>query len=309
MIISFDKVYERDIDLYVINNFCNDNSFLDLFLRKIDKKGYKVISAESSLADKDGESDITIVLENKNNKIGLLIEDKIDAIAMPNQSGRYVKRGDKGIKDGKYNEYYIFIIAPNDYLNTNQEAKKYPNKISYEELLSSTNDKYGKALFQKAIEIKKKGYSPIEDKKTTKFWGDFYNYIEINYPKVDIYKQKGPRSGDKPGWPRIRTGDKRAYIMYKSDRGQLDLTFNDFGEHVNIFHNYMDKLLLDKMSIHRTQKSMAVRMSVPKTDFHQTFKEYEQEIKEVMDKTMILLNFFWRLDVDELYSLIEKTKI
>ncbi|MCR5186043.1 MAG: hypothetical protein K6D97_02880 [Clostridia bacterium] len=67
MIINFDKVYERDIDLYAINNFCNDSAFLELFQRKINKKNYRVYSAESSLEDIDGESDITIVLENEEN--------------------------------------------------------------------------------------------------------------------------------------------------------------------------------------------------------------------------------------------------
>ena len=119
MKINFDKVYERDIDLYVISNFCSYSGFLNLFLTKINKNGYTVSSAESSLSDENGESDITIVLEKEKHKIGLLIEDKIDAKAMPKQSDRYDIRGNKGITDKKYDEYYVFIIAPNDYLESN----------------------------------------------------------------------------------------------------------------------------------------------------------------------------------------------
>ena len=36
----------------------------------------------NSFSDEDGESDITIILENDNRKIGLLIEDKINSKAM-----------------------------------------------------------------------------------------------------------------------------------------------------------------------------------------------------------------------------------
>ena len=303
MIIKFDTVYERDIDLYVINNFSNYSDLLSLFLGKIEKDGYTTYSAESSLADENGESDITIVIEKDNHKIGLLIEDKIDAIAMPNQSGRYILRGDKGIREGKYDEYYIFIIAPKDYIEINSEAKKYPYHVSYEEILSVIKDEYGKSLFKTALEKKKKGYEPIEDKNTTEFWHKYYDYVEKYYPKVDMFKVEGPR-GSKGGWPHIKTGDKRAYIMHKSDRGYLDLTFNGLGEYNNKFHNYMDKLLWDGMSIHNTGKSMAVRMKVSIMDFHEKFDKYINDMKDVMDKTMVLLKFFYELDVDDLYSSI-----
>ena len=31
---SIEKVYERDIDLYIINKFLNDSKFKELFLKK-----------------------------------------------------------------------------------------------------------------------------------------------------------------------------------------------------------------------------------------------------------------------------------
>lgn len=307
MIINFDKVYERDVDLYVINNFSNNHTFLDLFLKKIDKENYTVLSAESSLSDENGESDITIVIEKNGHKIGLLIEDKIDALAMPNQSGRYFIRGEKGIRDGKYDEFYVFIIAPRDYLASNSEAKKYPYQISYEELLEAVPDEYGKALINKALEIKKKGYEPIEDKKATKFWQEYYNYIDNNYKnRIDIYKTEGPR-GSKAGWPRIRTKDKRVYIMHKSDRGCIDLTFDGMAEHYKEFWNYIEPLLEEGMTIQKTSKSMAIRMEVPPLDFQNDFAIYTNEMKEIMDKIVYLEEFLYKkIDVDELYEMILK---
>ena len=41
-----------------------------------------------------GESDITVIVESPDKRIGLLIEDKIDAIDMPEQPERYKIRGD-----------------------------------------------------------------------------------------------------------------------------------------------------------------------------------------------------------------------
>ena len=36
------KVYERDIDLYIINKFINDSKFKELFLKKINCQNYEV---------------------------------------------------------------------------------------------------------------------------------------------------------------------------------------------------------------------------------------------------------------------------
>ena len=309
MIINFDKVHERDIDLYVISNFCNCSPFLNLFLNKIGKKGYKVYSAESSLSDNDGESDITIVLEKKENKIGLLIEDKIDAKAMPNQCKRYTRRGNKGIKDKKYDEFYVFIIAPKDYLESNYEAQKYPYKISYEDILEVIEDEYGKALFSSALEKKRKGYEPIEDKNATKFWNDYYKFVdqfnEKNKCNIDIPRTNGPRGG-KAGWPTIRTNTTKVVIMHKSDRGYLDLTFNGLGRYEKEFHQYMRSRIEEKMTIYRTGNSMAIRMIVPKIDFQGKMKDYKQEMNEIMCSIKYLLDYFYnKIDVYDVYDKVK----
>ena len=130
MELIFEKVLERDIDLLMINKFVTDKNILELFLKKINKQGYKVFNIQHSLMDqKDGESDITVIVEKDNHKIGLLIEDKIDAIAMPNQRNRYNARGRKGIDNNQYDDFFVFMIAPNDYLKSNSEAQLYENQI------------------------------------------------------------------------------------------------------------------------------------------------------------------------------------
>ena len=72
-----------------------------------------------SKSDKDGESDITVIIKSEGKKYGLLIEDKIDAIAMPEQPERYIKRGEKGIKNKDYDAFYSFIVCPEKYYKNN----------------------------------------------------------------------------------------------------------------------------------------------------------------------------------------------
>lgn len=172
MNIKIEKVLERDIDLLIINKIIDNDKLLNLFLNKINKSGYKIVGIEHSQMDKElGETDISIILTNN--------MSKIDASFMNEQPIRYYKRGNKGISDGLYDEYYVFIVAPREYLNTHNEVKEYDNQISYEEIREVLDDLYSKALIDKAIEEKKNGYIVIENERVTNFGRISINILEI----------------------------------------------------------------------------------------------------------------------------------
>src|SRR5574344_1707991 len=234
MDLIFEKVLERDIDLLIINKFISDKKILDLFLNNINVHDYKVVSIQHSLMDQeDGESDITVIVEKNNHRIGSLIEDKIDAIAMPNQRNRYNARGRKGIDSKQYAEFFVYMVAPNDYLKSNSEAKLYENQISYEELRNYfENDKYALSLIDKALEEKKNGYTIIENPNVTLFWEQYYALIRQSFPEVKINEVHGPR-GNNACWPELTTYYPNIKIIQKSDRGFLDLTFSKMGNYPN----------------------------------------------------------------------------
>ena len=62
MKIEFETVYERDIDLYIINKFANEEEFKYLFFERNIIKSYKVQTIVHSLTNTIGENDITIIL-------------------------------------------------------------------------------------------------------------------------------------------------------------------------------------------------------------------------------------------------------
>jgi hypothetical protein len=132
---KFRDILEHDMDMLILEEFACSAEFTKIFLNKIGVDDAKVLLTWQSKTDAElGESDMTIVFERNDKKIALLIEDKIDAIAMPEQPARYVLRGNKGVTDGEYDTYYIFIVAPQEYLEKNEKAKEYPNSVSYEEI-------------------------------------------------------------------------------------------------------------------------------------------------------------------------------
>lgn len=306
MEIVFEKVFERDIDLMIIERFINDSKFKNIFLKKAKlDKTYQLIAIEHSLTDENGESDITVTLKDDFETIGLLIENKIDAVAMPNQRNRYDLRGEKGVKNKKFSRFFVFMIAPREYLNLNKEAKKYENQISYEDLINYfEGNEFVVQLLSRAIEKKKNNYEVIENKNVTEFWQKYYKYIRENYPALKINEIEGPR-GTRAVWPEIKTPIAKINIMHKSDRGFLDLTFPKMGEYMNIFNKYINNFLSDGMLVEKTNKSAVIRIMVPKIDFKMSFDDYSQEIEEIMEKALCLRNLVLDIDLKNMYEEIQ----
>ena len=103
---KYRNVSERDMDLLFMEAFATDTKFVELFIKqtRFHGKSFEVIHVERSKIDSGlGETDnITLIFDVEGQRHGFLIEDKNDAVAMPDQHERYVKRGRKGIENGEY---------------------------------------------------------------------------------------------------------------------------------------------------------------------------------------------------------------
>ena len=297
------NVYERDIDLYIINKFLNDSKFKELFLEKINCQNYQVCKCLHSFSDEHGESDITIILENDNRKIGLLIEDKINAKAMPEQYKRYILRAEKQKHEGLFDNYYIFIIAPKSYIDSNTEAKKYDNKISYEEILDYiSGDVYGESLIKKAIEIKKKGYEVIENKAVTLFWEKYYDMVENRFSELKLNRIEGSRGSD-ANWPVFFTPIENIHIIHKSDRPYVDLTFRNVSQYKFQVYDIVKNVLKENMKLKRTGKSLAIRIDVPEIDFKKDFEEQEENVIKCLEEVKKMQEFMKKIDYMEILRL------
>ena len=303
------NVYERDIDLYIINKFLNDSKFKELFLKKINCQNYQVCKCLHSFSDEHGESDITIILENDNRKIGLLIEDKINAKAMPEQYKRYILRAEKQKHEGLFDNYYIFIIAPKSYIDSNNEAQKYDNKISYEEILDYiSGDVYGESLIKKAIEEKKKGYDVVENKAVTLFWEKYYEMVENRFSDLKLNRYEGARGSD-ANWPIFFTPIEKIQIFHKSDRGFVDLTIRSVSQYYFEVYDIVKNVLKENMTLQKTGKSLAIRIRVPKIDFEKDFKEQEENVIKCLEVVRELQKFMRKIDYMEILRLDGKNLI
>lgn len=280
--IQFENVYERDIDLLIINSLSKKFGICDLFAEQMGIEEYRVEEIIHSATDLHGESDISVVLSSHGKRHLILIEDKIDAVAQPMQYERYIKRGEKAVENGEVSTYSVFIIAPQEYLDRNKTAKKYQYKISYEEMLeefTSENDVYATALLNKAL---MKSKEIIIDESVTRFWAEYYKYQEKYYPQLKLHKNSVEKSS-RATWPDFKTVLKKTKILHKSEQGKVDLEFSGMAEKINSLANLLKDYIDEDMHWHVTGKSASVGIDVRKLDFSEPFSQYEDDMATVFD--------------------------
>ena len=298
-ICSFGNVQERDMDLMFMESLLTDDGFVWLFLNKAGIVCNSVVVLNVALSETDpeyGESDITVILSIDGKKNGLLIEDKINAPAMPEQCERYSKRADKAINEGKYDDYFVFIICPEAYHDANSEAKKYAYFITYEDCIkyfSAKTDTLSKIRCEQLKQaLSKRIDGPVEPNQAAiAFFAKYREYMEAHDYKLDLRNQKGSNAW----WPHYATAFGNAYIFHKVSDGVIDLTFPGGAERNDIMLHvaeWLNKHGIENVSALATGRAAALRISVPVLDQHKPFEDASQEdVKACFDAIQQLSDF------------------
>ena len=270
---------ERDMDMLFLESAMTYPGFCQLLIDKTDLKGktFQVIAGELSKSDDLGESDITVIVEVEGQKYGLLIEDKIDAIAMPNQHERYVQRGKKAVKNGAYDGFRVFIFCPEKYYKNNAEAKKYEHRLTYEEckaFFDKRNDSVSEFRSQQIEQAIIKGKKPATNnvnENANAFLRQYIKYQKENYPSLDLSTKE-----DKNGWwTDFRTELGYVYINHKIREGHVDLTFpkaSENADRVKIIADWARHHKMSDATVVKTKKSVMIRIHVPQLDIEKGFE-------------------------------------
>ena len=288
---DFGTVSERDMDLLFLNVFGADKDILRLFTDKTDypNTDYDVKEIYLSKSDKDGESDITVVIESDGKKYGLLIEDKIDAIAMPEQPERYIKRGNKAVKNKEYETFYSFIVCPEKYYNNNEAAKKYQYAVMYEEIrdyLKKKSDPIHCIYYQQinqAIEKAKKPPKVVINENANRFYRKYKDYQEEKYPELNLTTKREANGY----WAHYTTRFGSVYLLHKIGEGNADLTFNKAAKHIDqlkIVADWLKKHNIVSVTETVTGMAGALRVTVPKLNMQIPFEENDDYDIEVCFK-------------------------
>ena len=324
MLIDFKAICERDIDMLIMEEFVCNEAFRDLFYGQTGIKlsrDFAVCEAYKSLSDNDGESDVTFIVSDGKTRVAILIEDKIDAPTMNRQSERYVIRAEKGIAEGKYDEYCIFLVCPKAYWEEHKRDKNadYKYQVFYENISdlyagsNSPRDIYKYQVIQAAVAAKKKGYQVVENEAVTKFWKDLREFCAKNDAYRNLIMLGGDSAkGSDACWPEFQTSLKNVKIVYKSDKGYVDLQFAGYGNRIgdlreiliqNLGKSFEEKLDRKELRLDRAEKSAVVRISNPdwNVSFKTPFSKVKDHITGVFDVVKEFTNYAEQLNYNDLY--------
>src|SRR3546814_441815 len=85
-----------------------------------------------SLNDQDGETDLLLRVRCRDERVAILIENKIAAPAQSEQDLRYHLRGQRAQEAGRYERFVTAICAPAVYLGGLPQTSLYEYTIAYE---------------------------------------------------------------------------------------------------------------------------------------------------------------------------------
>lgn len=281
MNIKIDTTLERDIDLLILEEFISDLEFASIFLKAVGiSDDYTVETAIHSKMDAEfGESDIVFILNINGKRHALHIEDKIDAIAMPNQSGRYHDRAKKDIISGEYDDYSVLIVAPEKYLEANNEAHKYTNRVRYEQLRDyfltkdDIRSKYKSALIERAITDQMNGYQYEANPSMVEFCEKMNDYHKDKYP--------GLPAGSIAWWRYYPTVMDDVTIVFKANKGYCDLQFGHTTKDALFLR--VSKLLTERMNVVQAGKSASIRIEVKPVMYENKFEDTIAEVDEALE--------------------------
>jgi hypothetical protein len=238
-----------------------------------------------------GESDLITIYDNG---LALLIENKIDAIAQPEQGMRYKARGAKGIEKGLWKSFVTCMIAPKLYLQKTQDAVVYDAVLSYEEISRwfSSKEKtdrrsaYRSYLINEAIEQNRRGYKVNPDARVTEFWSKYWDIASQQYPELEMKKP-----GIKPSnadWLEFRPPalGKCISIVHKLDRGDVDLQVAGAAEKIDALQALVSDMGIE---VSKAGKSAAIRLKVGPIDRFASFESQKDIVIEGLNAARKLL--------------------
>ena len=314
----FSTVRERDMDLLFLEAIASDYAFGELVLKKSEKyvdKNFSVLNVQLSRTELNlGESDITVLLEIEGQKIALLIEDKVNAIAMLDQHKRYHERGKKGQQNGEWQDYLVYIFCPEKYREDNSEAQKYEHFLSYEECKKYFDTKEDvlsrirSQQFDQAINKAKKVSETNVDPNANDFFNKYLQFQQEYYPSLDMRTSKSSSGW----WPHYGTRLGNVYLYHQTQEGLAVLIFPNALNHMDTLQDialWLREHGMPKVLVKKAGKSAALSLEVPKLKVKEAFEWTDKaDLKTCLDAVQALTDFANMVASTHSISAIESKK-
>lgn len=269
-----DQVYERDIDLLILEELHCDGEFQRLIASRLfGACDASFESAWNSVSDVSyGESDLIATFAIEDETTAVLLENKIKAPFQQDQALRYYKRGELGLSAGLWNRFITCLLAPSRYIEATDQSQ-FDHCITYESLTPhfrrNADDAHGQwraALLEQAAAGGASGsYVMKPDANTSGLFLAVWKLANDEFPQLRMRRQeKRPR---KSVWTQFPDADlpKPVYLVHKaSDGASCDLTFPQTTPE-ELDRRY-GSILESDMFVCKAGKSAAIRILTPQLD-------------------------------------------
>lgn len=292
-LIPVEAVYERDIDLLLLEEFSINFEFRKWVLEsndfpvEDDFNGVWRSISDFSL----GETDILFSYTSNGQKIYLLIENKLDSEFQQNQGLRYQNRGEKYVNTNECNSFYTLLIAPRDYLKVQSD---FESTLQYEDIRDWFRSKkdprmnFKSKVLDIAIEKLRRGYQPMNDERAQKFWIKYWE--SLTNLSTDLEMKKPHIVPVESDWPLLTNNNLKQLnfkIIHKLSRGFIDAQCSN-----KEIQDKLNSIILPKQyTIVKTGKSTSIRVKTHVLDRLKDFFEQENLVIESIKKAIELNNW------------------
>jgi len=294
--VSLSFVSERDVDLLLLEEFVASPGFLSWFVRKIKLKGRaQLMFAQPSVETLNGESDLELRLQLGEQRLLILIEDKIDAVLQPRQAARYAARAAAYRRRGECEIATTVLVAPLRY----GADPGFEHYVSYESIQDWFRDRpslgarkaYKLALLHTAL-TKPPRPRPVPDVAATAFCT---NYWKLAQEIASDLQMQQPRERSKnSSWLYFKPEalPSSTEMVHKVGKGHVDLHFKGMGNRMARLRQRVGTSLPPGVQLVRSGKSGVVRAVVPPVDIQLPFEEVMPAARQGIEAAQMLLRWF-----------------
>lgn len=234
---GINKFYERDIDMLIAEELRVNAKFCEWIFQRFGPNksvGFPAIATNVSVVEDGSEADVVATFQSSSG-LGhrLFIENKIDAMLMPEQLERYIRRAEGELRKGIISGYSIVFFTPSNYLSV--ELPSVVQQISFEEAaeeLASYGDArslYRAALLMRSLPLKSPTARDEQviatDPYIKEWWDKVYAMLEREFPTFFFHKTRYPRSVYFA--PQTTGQSRNIRVDFKGHKGEVDLAFKN----------------------------------------------------------------------------------
>jgi hypothetical protein len=299
--LTIGAVSEGDLVLILMAQLCSNAMFRDRLLKHVtesDRADYRVVNLSKNILEPgSGETDLLLVVEGVNgHRTALLIELKLTAAFQSRQAERYAERGERGRSDGKWDEFWTVVVAPQCYLKQSITVD-WQRALPIERVAEWMSDDTSAGTIPLIAVLRhatsKSTLGREEDPVAMKFWRLYVDYAEAHCPGLEVEIVPSGRSERRaPNWARfgsrtLRKGSLR--ISHKGNSSCVDLIVrNCFSSELRAA---VGSLLEEGMFISQAGKSAVIRVAVPRISPQEAFDSQLYSIKAIFLAGERLLRF------------------